>query len=241
SMYYYHTDHLGTPLRLTDSSGAVVWAADYQPFGRANLLVNTVENNLRFPGQYFDAETGLHYNWHRYYDPDIGRYLSADPIGLEAGINLYAYVNNDPVNWIDIWGLCRKSGEGVMDCVNRQAEEAFGDLLAGSDAVGFYGLGAMATEAASNFLTSAVNHVANTGMKNANSAGAYASGNILEKQAAATAGTKTANRIGALKGTLGVVSKASGIIGVSGTIGSVGMRAAFINDCMEECNDCSTK
>ncbi|WP_035217157.1 RHS repeat-associated core domain-containing protein, partial [Desulfobulbus elongatus] len=105
SIYSYHTDHLGTPLRLTDSTGAVVWAADYQPFGRATLLVNTVENNLRFPGQYFDTETGLHYNLNRYYDPDTGRYLTPDPIGLEGGVNVYAYVNNDPVNWVDPWGL----------------------------------------------------------------------------------------------------------------------------------------
>jgi hypothetical protein len=156
-------------------------------------------------------------------------------------MNLYAYVAGDPVNEVDIWGLCRKSGEGIMDCANRQAEEAFGDLLASCDVVGFYGLGAMATEVASNLLTSAVNYVATTGMKNANSAGAYASGNILEKQVAATAGANTAGRIGALKGTLGVISKASGIVGASGTIGSVGMRAAFISDCMEECNDCSAK
>ena len=63
--------------------------------------VETVVNHLRFPGQYFDEETGLHYNWHRFYDPETGRYISADPIGLAGGINLYAYVGGDPVNWID--------------------------------------------------------------------------------------------------------------------------------------------
>jgi RHS repeat-associated protein len=103
--YYYINDHLGTPQRLVDGSGTVVWQAAYFPFGKAQVLTETVANNLRFPGQYFDAETGLHYNWHRFYDPETGRYISADPIGLVGGMNLYAYVQNDPVNRIDPWGL----------------------------------------------------------------------------------------------------------------------------------------
>lgn len=105
SVNYYHNDHLGTPQKMTDSSGTVVWSADYLPFGQADVTIETVENNLRFAGQYFDQETGLHYNYHRYYDPTLGRYLRADPIGLEGGVNLYAYVSNNPVNMIDPYGL----------------------------------------------------------------------------------------------------------------------------------------
>jgi RHS repeat-associated protein len=103
--YWFLNDHLGTPQKLVDNAGAVVWQAAYMPFGEARVLTADIENNLRFPGQYFDAESGLHYNWHRYYDPETGRYLRPDPIGLAGGINLFAYVQNDPVNWIDIEGL----------------------------------------------------------------------------------------------------------------------------------------
>ncbi len=103
--YYYHNDHLGTPQKMTDSTGAVVWNADYKPFGEATITVNTITNNLRFPGQYYDAETGLNYNYYRDYNPVIGRYIEADPIGLNGGLNLFSYVDQNPVNWTDQWGL----------------------------------------------------------------------------------------------------------------------------------------
>ena len=105
AVYYYHKDHLGTPQKMTDASGVEVWAADYLPFGRADVTIGTVENHLRFAGQYFDEETGLHYNYHRYYDPGTGRYLTPDPIGLEGGINLFLYANGNPINLIDPLGL----------------------------------------------------------------------------------------------------------------------------------------
>ncbi|MFZ5798139.1 MAG: RHS repeat-associated core domain-containing protein, partial [Thermodesulfobacteriota bacterium] len=108
-IYYYISDHLGTAQLLTDSQGAVVWQGNYTPFGEVDVVVNTVANYFRFPGQYFDAETGLHYNWHRYYDPTSGRYLSADPIGLDGGMNLYLYTGANPVNAIDPMGLYSSS------------------------------------------------------------------------------------------------------------------------------------
>src|SRR5690606_10311472 len=64
------------------------------------LAVNEVEQNLRFQGQYFDDETGLHYNTFRYYDPQVRRFITQDPIGLDGGLNLYRYVTS-PTGWID--------------------------------------------------------------------------------------------------------------------------------------------
>jgi|GEM_PF-1487164 len=106
NVYYYHNDHLGTPQLMTDSTGAVVWSAVYDPFGEATIAPgSTITNNLRFPGQYFDVEMGLHYNWFRYYDPKTGRYVEADPIGLDGGINLFTYAKNNPLIFTDVFGL----------------------------------------------------------------------------------------------------------------------------------------
>lgn len=116
-IYYFINDHLGTPQKLLDESAGVVWSADYKPFGEADVYVNTFENRFRFPGQYYDSETGIHYNWHRYYDPSIGRYLRADPIGLDGGLNLYAYASLNPFNSFDFYGLrdwtMRRRGFGL--------------------------------------------------------------------------------------------------------------------------------
>ena len=104
--YWYHNDQLGTPQVMTTSSGAVAWNAKYSSFGKATVEPSsTIVNPLRLPGQYEDAETGLHYNYHRYYDPSLGRYLRADPIGLAGGINLFAYTASNPINAIDPLGL----------------------------------------------------------------------------------------------------------------------------------------
>jgi len=110
-LYYVHNDALGTPQALTDESGATVWTAAYYPFGKATVNEdpdgdgNIVTLNVRFPGQYYDQETGLHYNYYRYYDPSTGRYITSDPIGLAGGLNTYTYVENNPVNRVDFYGL----------------------------------------------------------------------------------------------------------------------------------------
>ena len=101
-LFWFHTDQLGTPQKLTDSAGNLAWDAVLEPFGElANLTVNLVVQPLRLPGQYVDPETGLHQNWHRDYDPSLGRYLQPDPLGIAAGPNLYGYVDGNPINGFD--------------------------------------------------------------------------------------------------------------------------------------------
>ncbi|MGR5150088.1 RHS repeat domain-containing protein, partial [Photobacterium alginatilyticum] len=106
-IYYYHLDHLGTPLKLTDSSGETAWQAEYSIDGLASPVIETISNPLRFQGQYFDEESGLHYNRFRYYDPETGRFIHQDPIGLLGGLNPYQYAPN-PVQWVDPLGLSCK-------------------------------------------------------------------------------------------------------------------------------------
>jgi RHS repeat-associated core domain len=104
--YYYHNDYLGTPQVMTDSAGVVKWSADYKPFGEAINITGSITNNLRFPGQYYDAETGLNYNYFRDYNPVIGRYIESDPLGIQQGENqIYAYVRNNPLLFLDEEGL----------------------------------------------------------------------------------------------------------------------------------------
>jgi len=106
-----HNDPLGTPQALTDENGKKVWTAQYDPFGKATVNEdpdgdgNAFTFNVRMPGQYYDQETGLHYNYFRYYDPSIGRYLTSDPIGLQGGPNTYAYVAENPIRYSDPLGL----------------------------------------------------------------------------------------------------------------------------------------
>ena len=112
-VHFYQNDYNGTPLMLVDGTGAVKWRATYQGFGQAQLDSDAVANPLRLPGQYYDEETGLHYNWHRYYDPELGRYLRVDP--ARDGQNAYVYVDNNPLAYIDPMGLCKIRDSWVGD------------------------------------------------------------------------------------------------------------------------------
>ena len=104
---YYHNDLNGLPEQLTEIDGHNVWRATYRVWGSTLEEVREPdyieEQSLRFQGQYLDRETGLHFNTFRFYDPDVGRFTTPDPIGLMGGLNLYQYAPN-PIFWIDPWG-----------------------------------------------------------------------------------------------------------------------------------------
>ena len=103
--YAIHTGQIGEPLLMTDSAKAVVWNAAVTPWGEAVMLSSpTTDLDLRLVGQWLQGESGLHQNWMRDYDPTLGRYVQADPLGLDSGQNLYAYGDGDPLNAVDPTG-----------------------------------------------------------------------------------------------------------------------------------------
>ena len=122
NVYYVHADHLGTPRAITDGD-TVVWRWDSDPFGSAapdedpDGNSTSLTYNLRFPGQYYDEESGLHYNYYRTFDPSTGRYLESDPIGLQGGLNPYAYVGGDPLSFVDPTGLVKWKGTLQVDVI----------------------------------------------------------------------------------------------------------------------------
>jgi len=136
AIYFFINDHLGTPQKVVDEAGQLVWSADYRPFGQVDGTTSTHDNRFRLPGQYYDGETGLHYNYLRDYHPGIGRYIEPDPLHLaeimiqtsksnlsklgsailyQYGLsnpqllNPYVYSLNNSINLID------PTGESVID------------------------------------------------------------------------------------------------------------------------------
>jgi RHS repeat-associated protein len=105
NLYYVHTDRQATPQFVTNTAQTSVWSTTYQPYGTTPTIVSSITQNLRFPGQTSDLETGFNYNHFRDYMPNLGRYLESDPIGIWGGLNPYRYANANPGQFTDSMGL----------------------------------------------------------------------------------------------------------------------------------------
>lgn len=141
-----HSDRLDTPRVIADAAGSAVWQAAYEAYGKAHLSTAlSTPLNVRLPGQYFDGESAVHDNYFRYFDPGVGRYVSADPIGQLGDVNLYGYGRNNPVRYADPLGLINfLVGGGGTAAAPTGAEGSGGVVinpgLGGSDAdVGVFG------------------------------------------------------------------------------------------------------
>lgn len=131
-LYFVRTDHIGRPIFATDDTGTKVWEASYLPFGGVRVATGS-PITLRFPGQWFQAESGLHQNWMRDYDPTTGRYVQADPVGLIDGSAIYGYARQNPGRWTDPTGEFLP----IVALAKPLAAVAFGGLIG-------YGLGEIA-------------------------------------------------------------------------------------------------
>ncbi len=117
AIHHYHCDHLGTPMALTDQAGQVAWAAKLDPWGNVLQEYNPqgIHQAIRLPGQHHDRETGLYYNRHRYYDPEIGAYINQDPMGSVGGMNKFRVGNTRPITTSS-----RCTPEGTVSWIHHQ-------------------------------------------------------------------------------------------------------------------------
>ena len=128
-LYFIHTDHIGQPVMVTDQEQKIHWLAHNSPTGQSHILHADIEFNLRLPGQYYDEETGWHYNMHRYYDPAAGHYLEPDPIGPVPNNDPFGYAAQQPRLFIDPLGLLLFAFDGTTNDLSSNTNvHKFADL-----------------------------------------------------------------------------------------------------------------
>ena len=125
-VYYVRSDHIGKPVFATDATGTKVWEATYLPFGGVHTS-SGANINLRFPGQWFQSESGLHQNWMRDYDPTTGRYIQADPLGLVDGASVYGYARQNPGRYIDQRGEQTSKGSSAVSAASSGTTSSCGN------------------------------------------------------------------------------------------------------------------
>jgi RHS repeat-associated protein len=155
-----HVDHLNRPSRMTDAAKAVVWTATWLPWGGVHAITGSASLDARLPGQWYQLEAGLHYNWHRHYDPSLGRYTQPDPLGFVDGPSVFGYAKGSPYSVVDPegrFGVVGALGAGGMNLITQVGVNWYangGNLtqavrcvnwtnVAISSAFGFVGAGAL--------------------------------------------------------------------------------------------------
>lgn len=229
------------------ATGAKSATYEYGTFGETLIADGVAAEAMpfRFSTKYQDTETGFYNYGYRIYQPSTGRWLSRDPMEEAGGANLYGFVSNDPINYVDPLGLARRKGESRSACMDRFLKQYYGPSLSVIDDLGLYGLvgGAFAATAGQEVLSRTAEKLAERGLatatRDAQIAGALRGGSIGARlNAAAAAGA----RVTALRAGLAVVGKATGAVSVGATFFSAGARAAAYIDCAsEEDSPCNKK
>ncbi len=138
---YFHCDQIGIPREMTDKDGNLLWFGDYYGWGKlkSETNINNAHQPFRLQNQYYDEETGLHYNFFRYYEPDVGRFVNQDPIGLWGGDNFYSFAPN-VLTWVDILGWHSSGSWGTMRCqMNKTGSNKFRTFTGYSSGAGGQG------------------------------------------------------------------------------------------------------
>lgn len=256
-IYDVHRDHLQTARFLTNSNQIIVWSADRTAFGETTTNEDldgdgiSITFNLRFPGQYFDEESGLHYNYYRDYDPSTGRYIQSDPIGLRAGVNTYGYAYQNPQYWVDPYGLyCLSDAQiqAIASAIGGGVGGAFSGAVVGVTAGG--GVGAVVggiiggvRGAGIGFASGSIGGIGggaavdgateNSGARGrGRSAAAGAVGGAIGEAVGGTGGAAIGGAIG---GALGGGNPIGGAIGgAAGAAAAEALKAG--NDCPDDCS-----